>query len=141
MVRYSTANQITANKIPRQNGIHPRAKMSKKNDQSHANRTFQNKGHVKKINENEKTTSGQSEISTAKTSSNLKEEDIERMNRENLYHWGATREIMAIIIRRNKSPETRRLVERRKALARPGTMRRRYDPQSQRMIFTPSRPN
>ena len=63
------------------------------------------------------------------------------MNRENLYHWGATREIMEIIRRRNKSPETRRLVERREALARHGTMRRRYDPQSRRMIFTPSRPN
>ena len=48
---------------------------------------------------------------------------------------------MEIIGRRNKSPETRRLVERREALARPGTMQRRYDPQSQRMIFTPSRPN
>ena len=48
---------------------------------------------------------------------------------------------MEIIRRRNKSPETRRLVERREALARPGTMRRRYDPQSQREIFTPSRPN
>ena len=63
------------------------------------------------------------------------------MNRENLYHWGATREIMEIIRRRNKSPEIRRLVERREALARPGTMRRRYDPQSQRMIITPSRPD
>ena len=112
-----------------------------KNDQSHANRTFQNKGHVNKINESEKTTSGQSEISTSKTSSNLKEENIEKMNRENLYHWGATREIMEIKRRRNKSPETRRVVERREALARPGTMRRRYDRQSQRMIFTPSRPN
>ena len=105
MARSSTANQITANKIPRQNGIHPRAKMSKKNDQSHANRTFQNKGHVNKINESEKTTSGQSEISTAKISSNLKEEDIEKMNRENLYHWVATREIMEIKIRRNKNPD------------------------------------
>ena len=64
-----------------------------KNDQSHANRTFQNKGHVNKINESEKTTSGQSEISTAKTSSNVKEEDIEKMNRENLYHWGATHDL------------------------------------------------
>ena len=113
-----------------------------KNDQSHANRTFQNKCHVNKTNESENTTSGQSEISTAKTSLNSKgEKDIEKMNRENLYHWGATREIMEIIRRRNKSPERRRLVEWREALARPGTMRRRYDPQSQRMIFTPSRPN
>ena len=94
-----------------------------KNDQSHANKIFQNKGHVNKINESENTTSGQSEISTAKT--NLKEENIEKYNRENLYHWGATREIMEILRRRNKSPETRRFVERREALARPGTMRRR----------------
>ena len=63
------------------------------------------------------------------------------MNRENLYHWGATREIMDKIRKRNKSPETRRLVERREPLAKPGTMRTRYDKQSQRMIFTPSRPN
>ena len=66
------------------------------------------------------------------------ERDIEKLNRENLYHWGATREIEEIIRRRNKSPETGRLVERREA--RPGTMRRRYDPESKRMIFTPSRP-
>ena len=63
------------------------------------------------------------------------------MNRENLYHWGATREIMDIIRKRNKIPETQRLVERREALAKPGTMRRRYDTQSQRVIFTLSRPN
>ena len=47
---------------------------------------------------------------------------------------------MEITRGRNKSPETRRLVERREAFAKPGTMRRRYDTQSQRMIFTPSRP-
>ena len=63
------------------------------------------------------------------------------MNRENLYHWGASREIMEIIRRRNKSPETRRLVERRETLARTGIMRRRYNPQSQRTIFALSRPN
>ena len=48
---------------------------------------------------------------------------------------------MEIIRRRKKSPEPRRLVERREALAKPGTMRRRYDTQSQRIIFTPSRRN
>ena len=113
------------------------------NDQSYQNRTFQNKCHVNKTNNSENTTSGQSEISTAKTSSNTKsEENIDdKMNRENLYHWGATREIMEIIRRRNESLETRRLVERREAVAKPGTMQRRYDTQSQRMIFTPSRPN
>ena len=48
---------------------------------------------------------------------------------------------MEIIRRRNKIPETRRLVERGETFTKPGTMRRRYDTQSQRMIFTPSRPN
>ena len=37
------------------------------------------------------------------------------MDRENFYHWGATREIMEIIRRRNNSPETRRLVEQKKS--------------------------
>ena len=95
------------------------------NDQSHRNRTFQNKCHVNKTNNSENTTSGQSEIRTAKTSSNTTSEeniDDEKMNRENLYHWGATGEIMEIIKRRNKSPKTRRLVERRETLAKPGTL-------------------
>ena len=96
---------------------------------------------MNKTDNSEKTTSGQSEINTAKTSSNTTSEANEKSNRENLYHWGATREIMDIIRKRNKSPGTRRLVERREALAKPGTMRRQYDAQSQRMIFTPSRPN
>ena len=63
------------------------------------------------------------------------------MDRENFYHWGATREIMDIIRRRKNSPETRRLVGQRIALTRPGTLRRRCDHQSQRTIFAPSRPN
>ena len=42
---------------------------------------------------------------------------------------------------KNKSPETRKLVERRETLARQGTMRRSYDQQSQRTIFAPSGPN
>ena len=48
---------------------------------------------------------------------------------------------MDIIRRRNNSPEKRRLVEKRNALSRPGTLRRRYDLQVQRTIFAPSRPN
>ena len=55
------------------------------------------------------------------------------MNRANLYHWGASQE--------EKHARRPRLVERRKTHARPGTMRKRYDPQSQRSIFVPSRPN
>ena len=63
------------------------------------------------------------------------------MDRENFYHWGATREIMEIIRKRNNSPETRRLVEQRNQLSRPGTLRRRYDQYTQRTVFAPSRPN
>ena len=48
---------------------------------------------------------------------------------------------MDIIRRRNNSPETKRLIEQRIALSRPGTLRRRYDHQSQRTIFAPPRPN
>ena len=48
---------------------------------------------------------------------------------------------MDIIRKRNKSPETRRLVELRKALSKPGTLRRGYDPHTQRTIFAPTRSN
>ena len=67
--------------------------------------------------------------------------EITDMDRDNFYHWGATREIMDIIRRRNKSPETRRLVELRNALSEQGTSRRRYDPLTKRIIFAPTRPN
>ena len=63
------------------------------------------------------------------------------MDRENLYPWGATREIIYTNRRRNNSLETRSLVEQPNALSRPGTLRRRYDHQTQRTIFAPSRPN
>ena len=64
----------------------------------------------------------------------------EEMDRE-YFHWGATTEIMKIIRRREKSPETRRFGERRLEIARPGVMRRRYDQNAQRTIWVPSRPN
>ena len=57
------------------------------------------------------------------------------------FHWGATAEIMEIIRRRRKSPETLRLVERRLEISRPGTMRRKFDMNAQRQIWVPSRPN
>ena len=43
------------------------------------------------------------------------------------FHWGATAEIMEIIRRRRKSPETIRLVERGLEISRPGTMRGKSD--------------
>ena len=55
-------------------------------------------------------------------------------------HWGATAEIMEIIRRRRKSPETLRLVERRLEISRPGTIRRKFDMNAERQIWVPSRP-
>ena len=92
--------------------------------QSQSNRTFQYKSGVNKRNRSVKVTSGQSEISASKSSCKLKQQsnniqkkklstsnpEITDMDRENFYHWGATRQIMEIIRKRNKSPETRRLV-------------------------------
>ena len=48
---------------------------------------------------------------------------------------------MEIIRKRNKSPGTRRSVEQRNTISRPGTLRRRCDLHLQRVIFAPSRPN
>ena len=117
------------------------AQNERKESQSQTNRIFENKNNVNKVKQSKTTTSGQSDISTLKTSRKLIIEINDKMDRENFYHWGATREIMDIIRRRNNSPETRRLVDQRIALSRQGTLRRRYDHQSQRTIFAPSRPN
>ena len=113
--------------------------IERKESQSQTNRIFENKNNVNKIEQSKITTSGH--ISTLKTSRKSIIEINDKMDRENFHHWGATREIMDKIRRRNKSPETRRLVDQRIALSRPGTLRRRYDHQSQRTIFAPSRPN
>ena len=106
---------------------------------------------MNKIGRSEKNTSGQSDISASESSCSLKHRntiqkknlnpEITKMDRDNFYHWGATREIMEIIWRRDKSKETRRLVELRNNLSRPGTLRKRYDPHKQRTIFVPTRPN
>ena len=114
-------------------------------------RIFENKNGVNKISRSEKNTSGHSDISASKSRCSLKHRNITQeknlnpkiteMERDNFYHWGATREIMEIIRKRNKSPETRRLVELRNNLSRSGTLRRRYDPHTQRTIFAPTRPN
>ena len=62
----------------------------------------ENTQNVNKNEQNEITTSGQSEISTPKFSC---KSTTEMKDNEIFYHWGATREIMEIIRRRNKSPE------------------------------------
>ena len=57
------------------------------------------------------------------------------------FHWSATADIMEIMRRQRKSPETLRLVERRLEISRPGTMRRKFDMNAQRQVWVTSRPN
>ena len=104
----------------------------KLNDQSEANRTFEKKRHVKKINEQAETSPNDNAIKfkpqkelPLRNFQTLQTSSAEEMDRD-YFHWGATAEIMEIIRRREKSPETRRLVERRLEIERPGMMRRRY---------------
>ena len=56
------------------------------------------------------------------------------MDRENLYHCGATRTIMQTIRRRKNIPETRRLIYQRIKLSQSGTLPRQYD-YTQRTVF------
>ena len=126
----------------------------KRATQSHTDRTFEDKYGVNKYQQNKKATSGQSKIDTRKSSclpkmkssnqipklQNINTE-VTEMDRENIYHWCATREIVEIIRRRNNSPETLRLIEQRNKLSWPGTLRYRYDHYTQLTVFAPSRPN
>ena len=120
----------------------------KSNSQSETNRTFEKNRHVNKINERTETRPNSDAIkfkrqetlplrNHPKLSTSSIEEEMDR----DYFHWGATAEIMQIIQRKEKSPETRRLVERRLEIARPGTMRRRYDQNAQRTIWVLSRPS
>ena len=111
-------------------------------NQSQAKRTFENKNSLNEIEQSKPTTSGSVQNQHFKIKSHLVSTKSKQTNgRENFHHWGATREIVDIIRRRNNSPETRRLIEQRNALSRPVTLRRRYDHQTQRTVFALSRPN
>ena len=57
------------------------------------------------------------------------------------YHWGADDEIMKIINRRDNSPETQELVERRIELTRSGHMRHHWHKKLEREILLPRRPD
>ena len=87
-------------------------------NQSETNRTFEKKRHVNKKNEQAETSQNKTAIKfkrhTKLPVQNYQELPLptsEEMDRE-CFHWGATTELMQIIQRREKSPETRRLVER-----------------------------
>ena len=56
------------------------------------------------------------------------------------YHLGANDEMMTIINRREKSPETAELVRRRIELARPGAKRPHWNKNLGRGIYLPRRP-
>ena len=62
------------------------------------------------------------------------------MDRNNNNHWGATPEIMEIIQRRDNSPNTRKLVERRIEIVKPGAMRIKRDNHGGEH-WTPRRPD
>ena len=127
---------------------------TKSDDQSKHNRTFENNRDVNKNRDQAKFTSNNSREKLKPESKNrnatLHQNSTSNLNylppfknkmdRE-YFHWGATTEIMEIIRRRRKSPETLRLVERRLEISRPGTMRRKFDMNAQRQIWVPSRPN
>ena len=119
----------------------------KLNNQSEANRTFEKKRHVNKINEQAETSPNNNAIKfkpqkelPLRNLQTLQTSSAEEMDRD-YFHWGATTEIMEIITRREKSPETKKLVERRLEIARPGMMRRRYNQIAQRTIWVLSQPN
>ena len=56
------------------------------------------------------------------------------------HHWGADDDIMTIINRRDKSPETAELVRKRIQLARPGVMRPHWNKNLGREMYKPRRP-
>ena len=113
--------------------VHRKAKLS---NETHSNRTFQNKGGVNKRNRSEKN-----------HSNTIQKKKLPNSNSE-IPTWTET--IFTTVARHEKSwisygeeikARKRRSVELRKALSKPGTLRRRYDPHTQRTIFAPTRPN
>ena len=125
------------------------------NNQSHQNRIFENNRDVNKMNKQTNSAPNKRQRK-AKTESSIRYLNSNSNQNSNLlnnlplfknemdrdyFHWCATAEIMEIIRRRRKSPETLRLVERRLEISRPGTMRRKFDMNAQRQIWVPSRPN
>ena len=125
------------------------------NNQSHQNRIIENNRDVNKMNKQTNSAPNKRQRK-AKTESSIRYLNSNSNQNSNLlnnlplfknemdrdyFHWGATAEIMEIIRRRRKSPETLRLVERRLEISRPGTMRRKFDMNAQRQIWVPSRPN
>ena len=105
----SNRSKIITERKKNDSEIHTERKIN----QSQTNKMSENEKHLNEVEQNKITTSGQSKISTPKFSKPSVKSENDKMERENFYHWGANKEIMYIIRRRNNSPETRRLVEQR----------------------------
>ena len=74
---------------------------------------------------------------------NNNRQKTDKFNRDSQlkYHWGADDKIMKIMNRRDNSPETKELVERRIELTKPGHMRYQWHKKLDREILLPRRPN
>ena len=76
MVLYSTANQNLGKEETERKRKRDRNENEQTNNRSQTNRIFRNKNHVNNFKVNENTTSGKSDISTAKKSLNLKKDIV-----------------------------------------------------------------
>ena len=81
------------------------------------------------------------EITMDNNNNNRQIPDRFALNDKHNYHWGADDEIMMIINRRDNSPETQELVERRIELTRPGHMRHHWHKKLEREILLSRRPD
>ena len=117
-------------------------------------RIFDNKINVNKVEQSARITFGQYEISSLNSSRpiklNSKVAEKQKLSKSNSKITEMDRKVFTIWARHGRlwkqyrrETKARRgmLVEQRKTLSKPGTLRRRYDPHSQRTIIAPSRPN
>ena len=81
------------------------------------------------------------ELTKDNNNNNRRIPDRFALNDKLKYHWGADDVIMKIIYRRDNSPETQELVERRIELTRPGHMRHHWHKKLEREILLPRRPD
>ena len=97
-------------------------------------RRHTNNGH---IHSNYRTEQHSLEIDHSEMHNNDNNARFFRIDGQLRYHWGADDEIMTIMKRREKSPETTELVRRRIELARPGAMRPQWNKNLGRKIYLP----
>ena len=96
-----------------------------------------NNGH---IYSNYRTEQHSLEIDHSEMNKNDNNAHFFRIDGQLRYHWGADDEILTIINRREKPPETTELVRKRIELARPGAMRPQWNKNLGREIYLPRRP-